>query len=104
MKEGALWMAVVILACFVGPLNRDRYQATSIGKQAFVIDKHTGEAWISIQSNDPINNSNLELVPVYYEKGGQWSFGSYDPEKSRNDEHADWNTWFKRKLRSSSQD
>ncbi|MBS0635489.1 MAG: hypothetical protein JSR37_08515 [Verrucomicrobia bacterium] len=100
MKEGALWMALVLLACFVAPLNRDRYQATSIGNKAFILDKHTGEAWVSIKNRgEYMNLAEMEMVPVQY-SSYQYTWGSkeYLPEDTRNNKHAEWSTVVEREI------
>ena len=98
MEKDAFLFILVLVAFFWGPINHERYQTTDMGSRVLVLDKTTGEAWVSIETSGWLNQAKMELVPVKYSTDGQWSFEQYTPETTRNDKNADWSTWLGRKL------
>lgn len=102
MKRDFMWFAAVVFALFIGSGTRDRYQATSVGNKAFVLDKATGEAWMSTKVSSVLNRSEIEMVPVPY-ASYQYTVGlvgpkDYLPEDTRNDKNAEWSTWIQQKI------
>lgn len=98
MEKDVFWFIFVLIALFFGPFNHGRYQTTGMGARVLVLDKTTGEAWVSVETSEWLNPAKMELAPVKYSSDGQWSFVHYTPEATRNDKNADWSTWFGRKL------
>lgn len=94
MKRDFIWLAAVLLALFFSPITRDRYQATSVGDRALVLDKTTGEGWISIECSPEIGLAEVCLVPLVY-GFDQFEGQTVLPEETRTDKNTSWSTWAK---------
>lgn len=101
MKRDFLWFAAVLFALFIGTGTgtRDRYQATIVEDKVFVLDKTSGEMWVSAPEYDEYGRITKALAPMEYTKNSrQWSMDRYTPEETRSDKNAEWSTWVQRKI------
>ncbi|MBS0655939.1 MAG: hypothetical protein JSR46_09195 [Verrucomicrobia bacterium] len=99
MKENIFWILVVVVIYFFNLFDHDRYQATSVDNRAFILDKKTGEAWISVQASNKFTVTEITMAPIPY---GRIQLPAEDgyyylPEEVRNDKQSEWNTWLKRR-------
>ena len=77
MEKDVFWFIFVLIALFFGPFNHERYQTTGMGSRVLVLDKTTGEAWISVETGAWGNPAKTELTPVQYSNNSQRAFAQY---------------------------
>jgi len=98
MKELFLVIIVIASFAFIGGSN-ERYQAAGFDKKVFVLDKTTGEAWVSIHiPGAQYKQPGIELVPVEY-SSYQWQTQDYFPDDTRNAEFVDFITGIQKKMK-----
>ena len=91
MKRDFIWVIVVLLALFFSPIMHDRYQTISVKDRVFIIDKTTGEGWVSIESFDL---AEIGMVPLVY-TFDQFDTDMHLPEETRKEKTVSWSAWIK---------
>lgn len=92
MKRDFIWFVIVLLAFFFSPITRYRYQATSIGNRAFILDKTTGEGWVSIECSPETGVAEICMVPLVY-GFDQFEGQMFLPEETRNEKSIELSSW-----------
>ena len=99
-KGSFFWIIFIsfsIIVIIFNNLRNTQYQVASFGKTgAIIVDKQSGEAWIT-DSYEIGSKQTIYLKPVGY-CGYQKNNWTYKADEKKSNKNTTWLIWFKRKL------